>query len=271
MKKTELFTLLTIALVAGPALADDGFRLGAGVNYSTGDYGSDITTEIISVPVTARYDHGDWSFRASLPWISISGDPNVLPGTGPVNNLNPIGRGRPLLPGPPGGGGGDVGEASGSASGIGDLTLRAVYAVPTAGAVGVDLSLFAKIATADEAKGLGTGENDYGLAVDLHGQVGTTTLFGGLSYTSLGDSDFIDTDDVFGANLGAAWALGAGQLGVVYDWRQAASSRFNDRSELTGFYSVRQRDGSQWQFYLLRGLSDGSPEWGGGINYTHAF
>lgn len=267
MKKTAL--VLALGLVASPALANDGFSLGAGFNYSAGDYGSDITTEIFSVPVTARLDSGNWSFRASLPWVRVSGDPNVLPGTGPVRNLNPVGRGRlgPIGPLP-----GEEDEvASGSASGIGDLNLSAIYTLPTGGPLYADLSFTAKIATADEDKGLGTGANDYGVGLDLYRDFDGTMVFGGVSYTLLGDSRFIDTDDVFGANLGISQRVAdRTRIGLMYDYREAASSRFDDRQELMGFLS-RSTDGGRFQLYASRGLSDGSPDWGAGVSFARGF
>lgn len=269
MKTVTLACTAAVSMLASAAATGaDGFSLGVGANYSTGDYGTDVTTEIISIPVTARFDTGNWSFRASLPWVSISGDPNVLPGTGPVTNFNPIGRGRTS---PPVGGGTDIGETQGSASGIGDLTLRAVYTLPTQGPVFVDLSFIGKIATADEDKGLGTGANDYGVAVDLYRKFGGTTVFGGLSYMSLGSSRFIDVDDVLGANFGASWNAGSGQLGLMYDYRESASSNFDDRSEVTAFYSAPTTAGNRFQIYALAGLSDGSPDFGAGVNYTWSF
>lgn len=255
-------------LAAGAAQAEDGTTLGIGADYSSGDYGSDTTTEIWSIPLSARLQAGAWTFKAGLPWMQVSGDPNVVPGVGLVDNLNPRGRGRGglLAPAP-----GEDDQASGSASGIGDLTLAATYAVPTSGAFGVDLTANAKIATADEDKGLGTGANDYGVAVDVFRPVGATTWFAGAGYTQLGDSGFIDVDGVASANAGFSHPVGRGSFGLVYDWREAASSGFEDRSEVTGFFGVPAGEAGRLQVYALRGLSDGSPEWGGGVAFSRGF
>ena len=191
----------------------------------------------------------------------------MVPGLGNVVNLNPHGRGR-------GGGGGrrrGLRSESGSASGIGDLRLAATYSFDTGGPLGIDLTGNAKIATADEDKGLGTGANDYGVAVDLYRATSTAPLlFGGVGYTVLGESDFIDVDSVANVNVGASWKVGSGSLGAMYDWRQAASSDFDDRSELTGFYSFGA-DANKFQLYATAGLSDGSPDWGGGVSYMRGF
>ena len=59
-------------------------------------------------------------------------------------------------------------------------------------------------------------------------------LFGGASYMVLGDSDFIDVDAVAGANFGVSQRFGSGNLGLMYDYRQAASDDSDDRSEVIG-------------------------------------
>ena len=264
MKRTALFCALLLA--AASVHAEDGFSLGVGVDYSSGEYGSETTTEILSVPVTAKFVSGNWSYKASLPWMRVSGDPNVVPGLGSVDNTNPRGRGRGNGNAPDPGA-----EESGTASGIGDLRLAATYGFDTGGPLGMDLTANAKIATADEDKGLGTGANDYGLALDLYRDFDGTLLFGGVGYTVLGESDYIDVDSVANANFGASWKVGGGSLGAMYDWRQAAADGFDDRSEVTGFYSFASGSNSKFQLYATAGLSDGSPDWGGGVNYTAGF
>lgn len=268
MKRSALFCAVLSA--AGAAQAADGFSLGVGADYSSGDYGGDTTTEIWSVPVTAKLVSGNWTWKASLPWLRIDGEAGVVPGLGNVNRGRGRGRGLggivdPLLP-PEG-----EAEAETSASGNGDLRLSGAYSFDTGGPLGVDLTGNVKLATADEDKGLGTGENDFGLALDLYRDFDGTLLFGGVSYTMLGDSDALPLNDVAGANVGASWAVGGGSLGAMYDWREAASDGADDRSELTGFWSVPAGDGGRFQLYAVKGLSDGSPDWGAGVSFTQAF
>jgi hypothetical protein len=264
LKRSALLCATLLAI--GSTHAADGLTVGVGVDYSSGTYGTDTTTEILSVPFSARYASGNWTWKASVPWVRVSGDPNVLPGLGVVTNTNPRGRGRGVVAVP-----GGTEPESGTASGIGDLNLSATYSFNTGGPFGIDLTGKAKVATADEDKGLGTGANDYGLALDLYRTFGETTLFGGAGYTMLGDSSYIDVDGVANANLGVSRKLGTagGSIGVMYDWRAAASSSFDDRSELTGFYSFG--GANRFQLYATAGLSDGSPDWGGGVSYSHGF
>ena len=262
MKRSALFCAAVLCI--GAAQAEDGFSLGIGADYSSGDYGSTTTTDIWSVPVTAKYNSGNWTWKASLPWMRVDGDVGVVPGLGNVGNSNSQGRGNSGTTAP-------TGTESGTASGLGDLRLAATYAFDTGGPLGIDLTGNLKLATADEDKGLGTGENDYGLAVDLYRDFDGTLLFGGVGYTMLGDSEFIQLDDVANANFGASWQVGAGSLGAMYDWRQAASDGADDRSELTGFYSIKAGAADKVQLYATKGLADGSPDWGAGVSYSHQF
>jgi len=269
-------TILAVALLlaAGASNAADGLSVGVGADYSTGDYGSDTTTEIWSVPFNVRYASDNWTWKATLPWMRVDGDASVVPGLGNVGNSNPKGRGRGNGNGNGNAGGDPTSPAttdSGSASGIGDLRLTGIYAFDTGTDIGVDLGATIKIATADEDKGLGTGANDYGLTVDLYRDFGGALVFGGVGYTMLGDSQYIDTNAVASANAGVSWPVGDSNMGVMYDWREAATETADDRSELTGFYGFRTGEASKWQLYGTLGLSDGSPDWGAGVAYNWLF
>jgi len=81
MKKTA--TALAIAAVAtlgwtAPALADDGLTATTGVDYSKGDYGTGVDTEILIVPFSLRYKSGDLRFSATIPWLRIDGSSAIV-------------------------------------------------------------------------------------------------------------------------------------------------------------------------------------------------
>ena len=60
-------------------------------------------------------------------------------------------------------------------------------------------------------------------------------------------------------------------LGAAYDFATAAVDRATRPSEMSVFFTQKFSRTAKLNFYLLRGLSDASPDWGGGIKYTHAF
>jgi hypothetical protein len=279
MRKTLMFAALLS--IASAAHAEDGFSLGVGVDYASGTFGTDIDTTILQVPFTATVTQGAWSFQANVPWMRVDGASNVVPGLGTVPNSTAIGRGRGVIPpigggippvtGPGTGSGTDATVQESSASGIGDLTLAATYALPLGEATGVSLTGNVKIATADEAKGLGTGANDYGVAVDAWRNVGAATLFGGAGYTRLGESPYIDADAVANANAGVSFAAGSGRVGALYNWRESPSSLTDERSEVTGFVTLPGGESGEFQLYATKGFSDGSPDWGAGVTFTAGF
>jgi hypothetical protein len=256
-------TMIVAAMAAaGIANAGEGnTSVGVGIDYSSGKYGGDVTTEILSIPVSARTTRGNWSFRASLPWIRVSGDPDVLPTLGAVDNLNPVGRGRSGIIGNPS----EEQTESGTASGLGDLTLGATYSVPTGSALGLDLGVNAKIATADEDKALGTGANDYGVNIDMYRDFDGTLLFGGIGHTWLGSSEYIDVDSINTGNIGVSQRLGRARVGTLYEHRSASFSSLEPRRDLIGFVNLPSAGNGRFQLYVSHGLSDSSPDWGVGI------
>lgn len=305
MKTTTLALAVTAALLASPAFAqssidmtlatatqaaastaapanNSSFSLSAGVDYTSGDYGTNTTTEILSVPVTAKYATGNWTFKASVPWMRVTGNPYVVPGVGAGASLTGRGKHIGVTATNPNG----TGTTSTSASGIGDVRVAATYSFNTGSPLGVDLTGNVKFGTADDTKGLGTGATDYGVAVDLYRDFSGTTVFGGVNYTRLGKSVYVTRQNVGGANIGFSHKLGFGSIGASYDYRQSAVSKssapgatsgvfgnsYGDpRSEVTGFYNFPAGDKGKFQLYVLAGLAKGSPDFGGGLAYTQSF
>jgi hypothetical protein len=271
---STLCAIGVLGLMAQAAHADDSgtFKVGAGVDYTSGKYGTSTTTDITQVPVSFGYDIDRWSFKLVVPYIHVTGADDVIPGIGPVKNTNPKGRGHgkgnaQSVPTP-------TTTSSGSASGLGDITAAATYEAYTNSAAqfGIDLTGKVKFGTADENKGLGTGKNDYSFAVDTYKGFGAWTVFGGVSYTWLGSSQYLQLNDVFGANVGASYKLDThSSFGAYYDYREKASDTSFARNELTGYYAYKFASGWKAQAYVTKGFTDGSPDWGVGATVVYSF
>lgn len=250
----RLATAIAGALLAMSAHAQESpLTLGAGLHYSAGDYGTGSTTRIASLAATARYDTGPWTYRATVPYLKIEGENSVIPGVGRVR----------------GSGGGTRTE-----SGLGDIVLGATYALyyEPARTLGFDLTGKVKLATADEDKGLGTGEHDFAILLDAYQTMGRATGFGGVGYHILGDAPGQPLDNVWSANLGVSYKVDErDSAGVMLDMRQRVTSSSDPQRELTGFF-VRKLD-RFWkaQLYALVGLADGSPDWGFGLSAARPF
>ncbi|MEO5812092.1 MAG: transporter [Rhodanobacter sp.] len=266
--------LLIGAPVAQAATSgSDQFSLAAGADYSSGKYGTDTTTDIWSVPVTAAYQTDRWTFKVAVPYINISGSGDVIPGVGKVNNGNPRGRGHGR-----GNGGGTTpppGTAtSSSASGLGDVTASAGYALFASAdhTFGLDLTGKVKFATADENKGLGTGKNDYGLALDTYKVSGAWTAFGGVGWMKYGSSQYIQLKNGFNANIGADYKLDpSNNIGAYYYYRERIADTGGAQSEVTGYWNHKFNASLRIQAYALAGFTNGSPDYGVGASLKYNF
>lgn len=240
-------------LLAFGAQAQEGpLTLGAGLHYSSGDYGTGSTTRITSLAGTARYERGPWTYRATVPYLEVEGENTVIPGVGAVGSRS----GRR------------------TESGLGDIVLGATYALyyePGRG-LGFDLSGKVKLATADESRGLGTGEHDLSLLLDAYQSVERTTFFGGIGYHVLGDAPGLPLDNVWSANVGASYRLDErDSVGAMLEGRQRVAAGGARQRDLTGFWTRRLDGGWKAQLYGLIGLADGSPDWGAGASLARPF
>jgi len=269
--------LLIGAPAAHAATADGGqFSLSAGADYSSGKYGTDTTTDIWSVPLTAAYQSDRWTLKLTVPYIHVSGAGNVIPGVGKVNNGNPIGRGLGHIigGGGSGGSGGSAATSSGSASGLGDVTASAGYQLFTSTdrTAGLGLTGKVKFGTADENKGLGTGKNDYGLSLDAYKVSGAWTAFGGVGWTKYGSSQYIQLQNGFNANIGADYKVGASDnVGAYYYYRERIADTGAAQSELAGYWNHKFNPNLRLQAYALAGFTDGSPDYGVGASVKYSF
>jgi hypothetical protein len=263
-KKTMFGVLLVGTIcVSGkplPAEAQEGiFSAGAGFDFSSGDYGTSSTTDIYSFPVFGKYEIGPWIFKLTVPYIIIHGPGNVVPGVGRVNAV----RGNP-----------NAAPTTNTESGIGDVVAAVTYNVFSRGAsdIVVDLTGKVKFGTADENKGLGTGENDYSAQVDVYKSFGQFTALGSVGYSILGSSDSIPLNNVFYGSVGGAYKFdNRTSGGVILDLREAASSTSGPRSEATAYVAYKFTDVWKGQAYVLKGFANGSPDYGIGANIARSF
>ena len=245
---------LIAASVAAPSLAlAQEFSLGSGLHYSTGTYGESTKTQIVSIPLTGRYDTDVWSFKAVLPYVRISGDTDVVPGAGRVDRRRA--RDRRV------------------SAGLGDSTLSATYNLYGAGArSGIGLGGKLKLATGDESEGLGTGSNDGSFQVEGFQTMDRNTLFGVVGYTVFGDSPIVEFENVLNVGVGVTHRLATGDsVGLAFDMRQSGTPAPAAQRELTGFWSHRLDRAWRMQAYVLKGFARGSPDWGAGVSAAYAF
>ncbi len=226
--------------------------------YSKGDYGQTLDTSIYYFPFSYQHTIGNWNLEASIPYLEISGAGNVL--------VNVGGVGRDEFQGF------DVDNPTAS-KGIGDTVLSATYQLPSFSETApfFDLGVEVKLPTANEDKGLGTGAYDYGLQLDAYKQHGQTTLFATLGYKFRGKSTLFNTmsDSAF-VSLGFTRPWGERlSYGVIYDFREAASSASGETHEVLPYLSWALS--SQWTMmsYAVKGFTDDSADIAVGVQLNY--
>jgi len=241
-------------LLAGSAAAQTS--VGVGLEYTTGKYGAAESTEQLYIPFVVKHEAGKWIFRGTVPYLRISGPGNVIGG----------GADRIVVPG--------LESTRRTESGLGDIVASAFYNIldERKGGLGVDLGVKVKLPTADEQKGLGTGETDYAFQVDFFKPFGATTLFGSVGYRVYGDPPAGELDDVPYGSIGLSHRMsGDASVGVAYDFRPKITPGGSEISELTAFWSKRMTPEWKVQLYGIVGFSDASPDAGAGLMLERRF
>lgn len=274
---TSSKVLAALMLLGVPvAHATDGFSIGTGVNATSGKYGTSTTTDIWSVPFTGTYQSGRWTFALAVPYISISGSGDVIPGTGLVNNQNPLGRGLDNLLGvnslsnP----GSSAAKKSGSAAGLGDVVASAGYMVVSSADRSFGLALTGKVkfGTADANKGLGTGQNDYGVSLDSYKVFGKWTPFGGVGWMNYGSSAYIKLNNGINTNAGVDYQVASSDsVGTYYNYREPITVGGASQSQYTAYWNHKFSDSLHMQSYALGGTTNASPDWGLGASINYNF
>jgi len=70
--------LITAFAACTPVCAQGVLSIGGGADYSSGEYGKVETTSVSMVYLNAKYETGRWTYRATLPYLRISGPANVV-------------------------------------------------------------------------------------------------------------------------------------------------------------------------------------------------
>lgn len=269
-------TLGSLALLVGLAGAGAGgaepameprpwyggeLRITAGLDFRSGDYGEAERTDFLYAPLTLTYElaalpltpapHDTIELSLTLPGLAIRGPGDVVGSSD-----------APLLVG-----GGTPGRRT--ERGLGDLVLRGSYLwFPSSGSglPGVELTGKVKLPTADERRGLGTGEIDTTAQVDLYRSFGRWTPFVSLGRRFMGDAPDLRLDDAWLASTGVmARVTTRLRAGLIYDWIEAVSPGARDGHELFPYVVFRWRPRILVIPYGVIGLSEGSPDYGLGL------
>ena len=224
--------------------------LGAGLEYETGDYGTVETTDIWRIPFIVQWaplDH--FSLSLEIPYLQQSrAEETTVSGGGGI--------------------GSGIKHTSNTVRGLGDITLDASLTffkkknhTPRL------LTLFyAKLPTADEQKGLGTGEFDWGIGLGLGQKIGQWSVYTEALSIQPGTSATYDPDSYWEWLVSLSYRTSSSlRPGVSISGGSAPFDGADGPLEIKGRLSGIGGEHTSYSLYLSRGLSDASPDWCVGV------
>lgn len=250
-----LMRIMALALlaIASPAWAETTGSLTTGFDFSTGKYGGTTSTDILYVPVTGKIKSDNMFLKLTVPYISVtSAGTVVVKGMGPFKTT--------------------TATKATTQSGLGDIIASAGYTVFENNDLIFDLVGNIKFGTADAKKNLGTGENDYSAQLDGYYSFSKTTLFATAGYKVLGAPAGVKLNNIAYGTLGISQKTGdKTSAGLMLDTAQSSSDFSPGTREVTVFASNRLSNTLKIQANLMKGFSNGSPDYGGGLMFTGLF
>lgn len=253
LRDQVLLASLVLTATVGVAQAETTYSIASGVDYSSGDYGGTTDTEVISVPVSLRVRHDDWTFRVSTYYLEISGPADVAD----------LDDGA--------GGSSGVTTRTGTERGLGDTNVSVARTFRRLGGSDYYFETTARVRlpTGDEDRGLGVGTTDYSLA----GEVGVNKRGGGasleLTRRFLGDRTGVDRQDGWQVG-GAAWLRPSTNttFGAFGSWREASVEGNDDPAQVGAYVSQRLSPNLRVSLNAAGGLSDASADYTTGVRLT---
>lgn len=235
----------------GPALGQDltpRHTMAFGVFASQGDYGESDETTMLAAPISYKLGYGYWNLRVATAWVRIEG-----PGTVDLASVSA----------------GNVTRTQ-AETGFGDVFASASRVFPVrALSAWWEPYVKVKIPTADEGKGLGTGEMDRELGSEFSRRSGRVSNgFAKVFYRWRGDPADLALDNGLGATVGLMQSLWPDwNMGLMLDYRTAVTATSAPAREITLFGTRKLSAQRSVTFYILGGLSDASPDVGGGVQF----
>jgi hypothetical protein len=260
-----LFTMSFVVMTSKVGLAEDPrWQIGPSFYYSSGDYGAGSRTTMTALPISIRrlFADGDLTLVV-MPYLSIASDCSVTLIGGNPNRTGGTCQARPDTKNP--GKSTKLRDSQTTQRGIGDTMLRGRYyllddrgLVPT-----VAVTAKIKIPTANRAQGLGTGEFDEGLGLELSKQLDQTWVaFADVGYTNLGDPPGLDLRNQWNFDLGGGYYFSKQLMASLFyeEWTAVIPELQNPRDLLAAINYVAS-PAFRLNASLARGLSSGAPDW----------
>lgn len=274
-----LMSAMILHTTALPALAEPvapQYAVGLGLDASSGKFGTDSTSTYVYMPLIVDwFPTGRLDLELTVPLlfqrtqntgVAVLGVADKSTARRTINGQYSYTGGNAAVA--------NNGTAGDNESGLGDITLAGGYALVQDSDVTplVRSTLYVKFPTADETKGLGTGKLDAGPGLSVSKWLGKWQPFVEARYIFQGAPEESGARDYFTA-----------EAGIGYSWNErlytSAYSRFGSATfdGMEAPLDIRLK--SVWRFgkrtftevYALKGFSDGSPDYGGGVSVFAEF
>lgn len=252
MKQYSKFLIFPAALLLGNIAFAGNYTFSTGAEYTNGDYGSSINTSTLQIPFSLGYIDKQYAWSVSVPYVQISGTEDVIfSGTTRSQKFTNS----------------KTSTVKQTDSGLGDITLSGTYQLKNETKLSPWLAITGKIklATADENKRLGTGEVDYAAQIE----VAKKALHGYFGYKIIGDTSTVSYNDVSYGAVGITIPVNDWTSVTQYYAEQAAVSGVDNIQELNISFSKSLSDRKKLAVYLIKGLTNSSPDWGAGVRLSY--
>ena len=254
MRFTSLLGLLLIALSPSSYALDGRFSATMGVDYSTGDYGATLDTDVWAFPLSFKYKTDTWNIRISTAYLRVTSPEFVTPEGDFIGSNTVLKRT--------------------TQEGNGDINIAGTYTFldDRDYLVGLDLTAKVKIPTADEDKFLGTGKADYGLSAEFFKPIGNWSPYWNVGFKWRGDPSGFNLKNIWSSSIGTDYRFNRDlSAGFSYDWQQKTTVFAENAQETSGYVNYYINDTNKVNLYAVTGYSNGSPNWGSGLVLIHYF
>ncbi len=242
-----------------------------GMHYLQGDYDDEVKTRMWYLPLSYKIRGDRWMGQITVPWLRLSG-PGGIVGEG----------GTIVFSGP--------NWSSVKASGVGDSLIKVGYGLlqDYQSMLLIDVIGKWKIPTADETEGLGSGQDDFSLQIDIAKQWREYAFFSSLGYKQRGDGSirrkvvFAGVTEILRQKISLAdgWYSSVGfsqrlspswRMGLLFDYRQPSNKNNDDVHEalLYGQWRIDKR--RRVSSYIGKGFTHNSSDANAGFQFSYRF
>lgn len=225
----------------------DEWSLTTSINYETGDFGTDTTTNTIYVPLTLTRDLTEAEVSLTVPYISQKSGPGVTAFSGIPLRTSQATSGKKR-----------------QESGLGDIILGGKYFLIKEDTNPISLFPVGRIKfpTASEDDGLGSGEFDETIGLESKKSLNKEwTLYGDIYYTFIGEPEGLDLENEFAYNLGVGCDITQATVVSIYYQERTALINGEDNPRQLAFYATHDlQTGTSLFGGIGVGLTNSSPD-----------